>query len=242
MLRSGVGPRAEVERLGITLVADVPGVGARLLDHHGAAIFLRPKQRLSRAEDPLIQTVLRYRSEGSDQENDMLLQPGSRVVLPWFDLPLVSIMTAVGKPRGFGELRFSSADPRARPIIRSRILEEAADRRRAAQALALAYELAQTPAIRRLAEPLWPSPKVLSELGRIEAWIRRACDSGYHPSGTVKMGVDADPSAATDGRGRVRGVEGLRVGDASLMPTIPSSNIHLPTLMIGERMGEWLRS
>lgn len=241
LLRSGVGPRAEVERLGVTLVADVPGVGARLLDHPGAAIFLRPKQRLSRPDDPLIQTVLRYRSEGSDQENDMLLQPGSRVALPWFDLPLVSLMTAVGKPRGFGELHFPSADPRAKPIIRSRILEDEADRRRAAQALALAFELVQTPAIRRLAELFWPSARVLSDLGRIQAWVRSACDSGYHPSGTVPMGPDADPRAATDGRGQVRGVEGLRVGDASLMPTIPSSNIHLPTLMIGERMGEWLR-
>lgn len=241
LLRSGVGPRAEVERLGVALVADVPGVGARLLDHHGAAIFLRPKRKLSHPEDPLLQTVLRYRSEGSDQENDMLLQPGSRVVLPWFDLPLVSFMAAVGKPRGVGELHFSSAEPRAKPVIRSRILEDVADRRRAAQAMALAYELAETPAIRALAEPFWPRPKVLSELSRIEAWIRRACDSGYHPSGTVKMGADTDPMAATDGRGRVRGVDGLWVGDASLMPTIPSSNIHLPTLMIGERLGEWLR-
>ncbi|MBU6163160.1 MAG: choline dehydrogenase, partial [Myxococcales bacterium] len=55
------------------------------------------------------------------------------------------------------------------------------------------------------------------------------------------MGVAEDPMAVCDGRGRVRGVEGLRVGDASLMPSIPASNIHLPTLMIGERMGEWLR-
>jgi choline dehydrogenase len=55
------------------------------------------------------------------------------------------------------------------------------------------------------------------------------------------MGAEDDPLAATDERGRVRGVEGLLVADASLMPTIPSGNIHLPTLMIGERFGEWLR-
>jgi len=67
------------------------------------------------------------------------------------------------------------------------------------------------------------------------------CDSGYHPCGTVPMGADGDPDAATDGRGRVRGVDGLFVADASLMPTVPTSNIHLPTLMIGERFGEWLK-
>ena len=67
-----------------------------------------------------------------------------------------------------------------------------------------------------------------------------ACDSGYHASGTVPMGAPDDPDAATDGRGRVRGVTGLTVADASLMPTIPSSNIHLPTLMVAERIGGFL--
>ena len=82
---------------------------------------------------------------------------------------------------------------------------------------------------------------MLRDSARTDAWIRSACDSGYHPSGTVPMGPESDPDAATDGRGRVRGVEGLTVADASLMPTIPSSNIHLPTIMIGERFGAWLR-
>ena len=71
--------------------------------------------------------------------------------------------------------------------------------------------------------------------------MRSACDSGYHPCGTVPMGREGDPDAATDARGRVRGVEGLLVADASLMPTIPTANTNLSTLMIGERFGEWLR-
>ena len=75
----------------------------------------------------------------------------------------------------------------------------------------------------------------------IRETARRQCGSGYHPCGSAKMGADDDPLAVTDGRGRVRGVTGLRVADASLMPTIPSGNIHLPTLMMGERFGEWLR-
>ena len=66
--------------------------------------------------------------------------------------------------------------------------------------------------------------------------------SGYHPCGTVPMGAAGDPLAATDAHGRVRGVTGLVVADASLMPTIPSANTNLASLMIGERFGEWLRS
>jgi choline dehydrogenase len=71
--------------------------------------------------------------------------------------------------------------------------------------------------------------------------IRKMTGSGYHPCGTVPMGPDSDRMAAVDGRGRLRRVEGLIVADASIMPTIPSANTNLPTLMIGERFGEWLR-
>jgi choline dehydrogenase len=105
----------------------------------------------------------------------------------------------------------------------------------------LSYELLHTHALRDLVMPLWPSERVLRARRRVDAWIRSSCDSGYHPCGTVPMGAADDPDAATSPHGRVRGVEGLHVADASLMPTIPSSNIHLPTLMVAERIGAWLR-
>ena len=90
----------------------------------------------------------------------------------------------------------------------------------------------------------WPPPKVVTNKARLDAWVGRISDSGYHPCGTVPMGPD-DASlteAATDGRGRVRGVDGLWVADASLMPTIPSAHINLTTIMIGERFGEWMKT
>ncbi len=242
LLRSGIGPRAELERLGVQQAAELPAVGRRLLDHPGTAIFLRPRlfAKTSR-RDPLIQTVLRYASEGSGHPSDMLLQPGSKVNLVRVDVPLVSVMCAVGKPRGHGLLRFPSADVRARPWIESRLLEDPHDRALAVDAMQRAYQLAHTPPLRALARHFWPSARVLRDRGRTEDWIRSACDSGYHPCGTVPMGGDDDAEAATDARGRVRGVQGLIVADASLMPTIPSSNIHLAVLMIGERIGGWLR-
>jgi choline dehydrogenase len=111
----------------------------------------------------------------------------------------------------------------------------------AVDAMLLARELLETHALRDLVTPLWPSERVLRSRRRVDAWIRSSCDSGYHPCGTVPMGSLDDPDAATCPRGGVRGVEGLHVADASLMPTIPSSNIHLPTLMLAERIGAWLR-
>jgi choline dehydrogenase len=242
LLRSGVGPHVDVARIGCELVADVPGVGHRLLDHPGTAIFLLPKLRAHASRrHPLIQTVLRYASGLRSHTTDMLLQPGSKVTLPHFDVPLFSLMCSVGKPFGSGVLRYRSADPRERPHIDSRLLDDPRDRAMAIGAMQLARDVANTRALRPLVRHFWPSPRVLRDRARIDGWIRSACDSAYHPCGTVPMGPDRDPTAATDQRGRVRSVSGLTVADASLMPTIPSSNIHLPTIMMAERFGAWLR-
>jgi choline dehydrogenase len=243
LLRSGVGPRSEVERIGVDLVADVPAVGARVLDHPGAAIFFRPRPGVQFLSDPLIQTVLRCSAQGSNRRNDLVLQAGSVLALPFVTVPLVSIMCQLGKPRGYGTLRIPSASVRARPHIESRLLVDPLDRARVVAALGLALELSQSRAMRDKATPFWPPAGVTKDPVRLEAWLGRICDSGYHPCGTVPMGADdARPEdAATDGRGRVRGVEGLWVADASLMPTIPSAHLHLTTIMIGERFGEWMR-
>jgi choline dehydrogenase len=171
----------------------------------------------------------------------MLLQPGSKLPLPRLDVPLLSVMAAIGKPQGTGSLRFPSADPRARPHIESQLLENNHDRELAIDAMQLAHRLTQTKAMRALAKPLWPSPRTLSDRALASAWIPRACDSGYHPCGTAPMGRDPE-LAVTDERGHVFGIAGLYIADASLMPTIPSSNIHLPSLMIAERISEWLRA
>lgn len=95
--------------------------------------------------------------------------------------------------------------------------------------------------MRDLGTPIWPWRSVVDRRDGIDGWLRRICGSGYHPCGTVPMGKEGDARAAVDGRGRVRGVEGLYVADASVMPTIPSANTNLPTLMIGERFGAWFK-
>jgi choline dehydrogenase len=240
LLRSGIGPRVDVERLGVDLVVDAPAVGARLLDHPGMAIFLRPRPGVQSLEHPLIQTVLRYQSRNSAQPNDVLVQAGSVVPLPFGTLPLVSIMCSIGKPRGHGTITYRSANPNVRPHIESRLLVDDADRRRAVDGIQIAVDLARSPAMRDLAQFFWPPRRVVLRKGGVDSWIGRICDSSYHPCGTVPMGVDGS-DAATDPRGRVRGVEGLWVADASLMPTIPSAHTNLSVLMMGERFGEWLR-
>jgi choline dehydrogenase len=240
LLRSGIGPRRDVERLGVDVVLDAPAVGARLLDHPGTAIFLRPRPGVQSLDHPLIQTVLRYRSRDGAQPNDVFVQAGSVVPLPFGTLPLVSIMCSIGKPRGHGTITYTSPRAQAPPRIESRLLLDRVDRARAVEAMEIAVELAQSPPMRDLATFFWPPRRALLRKGGIDSWIGRICDSSYHPCGTVPMGA-GDSGAATDGRGRVHGVEGLWVADASLMPSIPAAHTNLTAIMMGERFGEWLR-
>jgi choline dehydrogenase len=242
LLRSGIGPRDAVARIGVALVADVPAVGARLLDHPGAAIMMVPRRwGFAKTTDALVQNVLRYTSTDSPYPSDMQLQPASFVPWPGLPTPLVAISCCIGKPKGYGRIRYLSADPHEKPVIESNLLVDPEDRARAAEAMELAYLVARSKPARQHVHFFWPGESVLRDRSAIEAWIRKSCDSGYHPSGTVPMGKEGDPEAALDGRGRVRGVEGLIVADASIMPTIPTANTNITALMIGERFGEWLR-
>jgi choline dehydrogenase len=241
LLRSGIGPRETVVRLGVSPVADVPAVAARLLDHPGAAIILAARHYQPNQGVPLLQTMLRYTSEGSPFPADMQLQPGTFIAFPMGTLPGVSLMCSVGKPSGWGTLTFPSADPHVLPRIEGRHLLDPRDLDRAVDAMTLAYELTKTRAMRGMTYYFWPGERTLRDKAALRAWIWQSCGSGFHPCGTVPMGPEGDAGAAVDQHGRVRGVEGLVVADASIMPTVPCGNIHLPVLMIGERFGEWLR-
>jgi choline dehydrogenase len=242
LLRSGIGPRADVTRIGVDVVADIPAVGAQLRDHPGVAIFFRPRRGDHNGDFPIIQNVLRFTSKGSPYPNNVQLQPGSFVPTPWgFELPLVTFACCVGKPRGHGVIRFLDANPRRRPLLDSRLLDDATDRAVAMEGLRLGLDCADTSAMRRSGELFWPRRDVMKDTARLEQALFRICDSGYHPCGTVPMGADGDPAGAVTQYGRVRPVEGLWVADASVMPRVPSSNTNFPTLMMGERFGEWFR-
>lgn len=241
LLRSGVGTRADLDRIGVEPVADLP-VAQRLLDHPGAAFFCLARPAIWGASGALIQTALRVGREDGRYPGEWLIQPGNFMAFPRLPIPFgCSVMVSIGKPVGTGTLRYDSADPMARPHVQSRLLDHPEDRKQAVAALTLGLELADRPEMRDLARPVLPVPWRLRDREGLDAVVRKYCDSGYHPSGTVPMGPEDDPIAVCDGRGRVHRTEGLYVGDASLFPTIPSVNIHLPTLMVAERIAEMLR-
>jgi len=240
LLRSGIGPADILARHGVPAVRVHPGVGAKLLDHPGCAVFFAPKPGIVKPSDPLIQTVCRYRAENSPLENEMQIQPGSFTPLLG-TVPFVSLMCSVGKPDGTSRIAFPSLALDAKPRIDTHFLEDPRDLAKAVEAVELMWLLASTSALRDVVHHLIPGERAFRNRATIASWIRKQTGSGYHPCGTVPMGPQSDPFAPCDERGRVRGVEGLVVADASLMPTVPSANTNLPTMMIGERFGEWIR-
>jgi len=212
----------------------VPSVGAQLLDHPGCALFFRDREAADwEPSHPLIQTVALMEGDGP-HKNALQLQAGSCVPTKWGMIRGVSLMLSLCKPKSVGRLHFPSADPHVKPRIRSGFFTEPDDLALAVKGLGLLGRLADSAHLRALGRGFYPTQFVARRDWLLRLWVPFACDSGYHPCGTVPMGQ------ATDARGRIDGIEGLRVADASLFPTVPSSNIHLPTLMVGERFGEWL--
>ncbi|HTJ80942.1 MAG TPA: GMC family oxidoreductase N-terminal domain-containing protein [Polyangiaceae bacterium] len=240
LLRSGIGPRAELSRLGVATVVDSPTVAVRLLDHPGVAILFAPRADIASPELPVLQVMARYTSLGGAHPFDIQLQPGSWLPLFGLRIPVVALMANIGKPRAAGTLRFPSADPFAAPIIEADFLRDARDRAVALEAIERLWEIARQEPMRRLALPVYPDRAILDRPRRIDAFLDRVTGSGYHPCGTVPMTADTITAGAVDGRGRLLGVEGVTVADASIMPTIPSANTNLATIMIGERIAEFL--
>jgi choline dehydrogenase len=243
LVRSGIGPRETLERLGIAVVRDAPGVGARLDDHPGTLVVLIPKPGIADVDQPLIQTTLRYTAKGSDDVNDMQLEPISFVQRLDGDVPMMGIAPVVEKTRSRGRLLFESADPAAQPRIQSGLLGDEWDVERMLEGLELGLRVAATPPVAGLTERIYrPRPEVACDREALRAWARRACGSGYHPCATAPMGAPDDELAVVDQYGRIFDVEGLYVADASIMPSVPRANTNIPTIMIGERFGEWFRN
>ncbi|MEC7946868.1 MAG: GMC family oxidoreductase N-terminal domain-containing protein [Myxococcota bacterium] len=241
LLRSGIGAREDLDRMGIEAHTVLPGVAHRLLDHPGFAMFFRARGTLQVDPDaPVIQTVLRCSSGEGPWVHDLQLQAGSHVPIGHRTIKAVSLMAMLGKTEGHGLIRWPSVAPGAKPVVQSRFHAHAGDRRRAVVAMELIRTLGQQAQLKALGDHLLPPSWTAASAAGINRWLPYLTDSGYHPSGTAPMGADDDPLAVTDGRGRVRGVAGLTIADASLMPTIPTGNIHLTVLMVAHRIAGWL--
>ncbi|MEM9693028.1 MAG: GMC family oxidoreductase N-terminal domain-containing protein [Myxococcota bacterium] len=239
--RSGIGPRPHLDRLGIEVKVDAP-VGQFLSDHPGSGILIAHREGFPTGAGfdpslPIIQATLRF---GVDEErpNEMQLQPIAFVDLegiPW----TMALAVVVGTPSGSGTLTYTSARPTAKPVLDSRLGHHPDDRRKLVAGIRHALRVMEQPELSAVGRSVWPDPSLLDRDD--SRWVLPGTGSGYHPACTAPMGPADDGRSVCDGYGRVYGVEGLFVADASAMPNIVSSNLNLPTIMMGERFGAWFR-
>lgn len=243
LMRSGIGPRAQLEALGIEVLADAPGVGANLRDHPALSLTCSLRDAsLIDFDSPIIQTILRYTCEGSDKRNDLQIEQFS-FVGKRHGPPMFGIASVLEYQYGAGELRLASANPLVAPIIDNRFCEDPRDVERLARCFRDALAFTDTgPLADMIENVIFPRDHRSLTDDDIARLCKRFAGSGYHPSGTVKMGGANDAMAVVDPLGCCRFVDGLAVADASIMPTVPRANTNLTSIMIGEMVGEWLRT
>ena len=241
LLRSGIGPAEELASHGIEVVADLPGVGKRLMDHPMTPMLFRAKAGVAEMDKPLTQTLLRYTAEGGEF-NDMQvyllghMQAGLRNVEGSF-----GIAPGVQLPNSYGEVTLTSADYRDHPRIDVQFDGNEEDRRRLREGARLAWRLSQHPALAQHHEGAVDFDEATANDDELlDAWIHDTCTSMAHPTCTCAMGPDPAEGAVVDSEGRVFGVSGLRVADASIMPTLIRANTNFTSMVIGERIAEWM--
>jgi choline dehydrogenase len=263
---SGVGNAAELERVGVRVVHDLPGVGENLQDHievyvqyaSKLPVTVAPAYRRRNRPRVALQWLLtksgpaatnHFEAGGFIRSNDEVAYPNVMVQF----LPL-AVRYDGSAPRGHsyqlhvgpmtsdarGALKITSADPRAYPAIRFNYLSTEQDRREWLECVRAARSILRQPAFEPLnAGELSPGDGVETD-EEILDWVARDAETALHPSCTCRMGIDelavVDPATM-----RVRGLEGLRVVDASVFPFVPNGNIYAPTMMVAEKAADLIR-
>lgn len=267
LLLSGIGPAAHLAEHGIAVVQNLPGVGQNLQDHYSAPIKLKCSQAIT-VNDVMLSNIkklkvgmqyymfhtgplamisspaalfARTRPELSSPDIKCSISPFS-ADRPQDGLHKFSGFTMIAyqlRPESRGEIRLKSADPADPPAMIPNYLSDEVDQRTIVAGLKLCRELLAHPSLARfVAEEFQPGPGVQSDAEWLD-YARRRGGTVYHPTSTCKMGVDA--MAVVDPELKVIGVEGLRVADASVMPTVISGNTNAATIMVGEKLADLVR-
>ncbi len=244
LMLSGVGPAEQLAEFGIPVVVDRPGVGQNMRDHPNVTVRFSVTEGTYDDPNGMRALRLRFTATGSDTPNDMILSPASmNTVIEEGEDPSHTINCGLYLAAGKGELRLTSSDPKAHPSMNYRYLENPWDRERLREAVRKCVDFLEDPAYSEVIEERTaPLDSDLVSDQTLDDWLLRNVSSSFHIAGTCKMGPDSDSEAVVDQHLKVRGVEGLRVVDASVMPDVVRANANVTTMMIAERAADFIRS
>ncbi len=259
LMRSGVGPAAHLRDHGIEVRVDTPEVGRNLQEHASFHTTFQVKGRtynqmmrpLSLAKEFLryvlfhrgLMTIIPVEAMAYLRSRPDLVEPDIKLSFGLMcydmktrkphDLPGVTVYANVAKPKSRGEIRLRSVDPSEKPVIDHRLLGHPDDIAALVRGAKMVQDIFRTPSLAAVTVDRFtpdPLPQTDAEWEQV---IRDTAGIGYHPVGTCRMG--GDPGSVVDPQLRVRGVAGLRVADASIMPIMPAANTNAPTIMVGEK-------
>lgn len=292
LLRAGIGPAGELRALGIDVRANLPGVGARLMDHPSIALasFIRRHARMDRSRNAPtrrhIQVAMRYSSGVPGvPAGDMFVAGLSKSAWHAVGEQIASLLLFVNKTYSeAGRVQLASPDPDAEPLVAFNLLSDSRDVERLMEGFRRLGALQQSAPLRAVTTDPFPAAysdrvrrigvvnarnrratrviaqlldgpqalrswlidhyavegfrfaEVMADDDKLEAFVRQAAIGVWHASCSCRMGAADDPMAVTDTEGRVRGVPGLRVVDASIFPVVPCANTNIPTLMTAEKI------
>jgi choline dehydrogenase len=266
LLMSGIGPGAELQKHGIAVVHDAPEVGKNLQDHLDVCIIYEMTKPLSMysktkgLKQPMIGLQYLFTKQGCGRTNHLhagaFLKTRGELDRPDIQLHLVNacmqdharikadrdgftIHACQLRPESRGTVTLASANPFDAPAIDPRYLAEENDRRTMRDSVRIVRDIVKQHALDLYRGPEFKPGEHIRTDSEIDAWIRQNAETIYHPVGTVRMG--ADEKAPLDEQLRVRGVDKLRVIDASVMPTLIGGNTNAPTIMIAEKISDLLR-
>lgn len=262
LMLSGVGPAKHLKALGIPVVADLPGVGQNLQDHPAIVVLYSSTQPISLAHAQEVDNLQDFieHKKGPLTSN---VAEGGAFVRTQADLPMpdlqyhfapvyylnhgfttiegdgYTIAPCALHPRSRGYIALRSTNPAEAPVIQPNYFADETDLQVLIEGVKLARKLGETQAFATFRDvETHPGPQAQSD-EEIAEYIRNNVETLYHPVGTCKMGND--PMSVVDTHLRVRGVEGLRVIDASIMPTVVGGNTNAPTIMIAEKAADLIK-
>lgn len=261
---SGIGAAEHLREIGVPCLVDNPHVGAHLSEHPltflnwemtGESIGLfdatNPKylaQWLARRDGKLASNIaeaiahVKTQAELVDPDFQLVFAPGFfwQYGLVAHPVPALAIAQSYWTPASRGWVKAKSADPRQKPAVQLNLLTEQSDVDALIRAIKMTREIVATvPLSDVVGEEIYPGATVQTD-EQLEQWIRAHCEHTFHPACTARMGAEGE--GVLDERLRVRGIDGLRVADASALPVIPHANTNAPSILMGERCAAFIRA
>ncbi|MFO1085988.1 MAG: GMC family oxidoreductase N-terminal domain-containing protein [Reyranellaceae bacterium] len=290
LMRAGIGPVGQLAELGIPVIAGLPGVGQRLMDHPSIALssFIRRGSRMNEHTRRHIHLGLRYSSGlPGIPKGDMFVAVVSKSAWHAVGEQIASLLTFINKTYSeTGQVKLASRDYRSEPIVEFNLLSDKRDLDRLMSGFKLMAAVQMTDELKKVTDVPFPAAysdrvraigvvntknkiltkivaqcldgpaalrrymidkfvvegytfdQVMTDDDALEAFVRKAAIGVWHASCTCRMGRPDDPMSVTDTQGRVKGVQGLRVVDASVFPVVPCANTNFPTLMTAEKISD----